>query len=96
MAHTVYRLSLAASLCSTWRERNFQVFQQHSTDVSGVIRQIEGDIMACMGSWRGIKNSDSNRLLASRWRVSAARILVLDHCSAILLMLLFLVVISFV
>lgn len=35
----------------------------------GLINQMEEDVRACMVSWKSIKKSDSNRLLAIRSRV---------------------------
>lgn len=71
LEHTVYRVSLAASLYWIWRERNFLsfFFQNKSRDVRGLINQMEEDVRACMVSWKSIKKSDSNRLLAIRSRV---------------------------
>ncbi|KAE9457723.1 hypothetical protein C3L33_10378, partial [Rhododendron williamsianum] len=68
--HTIFRLSLAASLCWIWRERNSCVFQHQIRTAEGLITLIEEEVRACLASWRRVERNDANILLAMEWRVS--------------------------
>ncbi|KAH7857607.1 hypothetical protein Vadar_014507 [Vaccinium darrowii] len=69
-SNIVYKLSLAASIYGLWRERNCRIFQQKVGPAATLLIQIEEQVRDCICSWRKVKRSDKNRLMAIAWRVS--------------------------
>lgn len=69
----IYELSLAASIHQpTWRERNNQNFKLFVSLLIIWVRELLKKLgTSCICSWRNLKPTDENRILAKGWGVGA-------------------------
>lgn len=69
MAHAVFELPVAATICWLWRESNGRIFQQQGMDCSSLQGVVIRDIQDNMSSWRGITASPQNLPIAATWSI---------------------------
>lgn len=60
LSHSLFKLSLAATLYHLWRERNFRVFQGKKGTPTNVIQKVIDDSGGCRSAWKNIKSSVVN------------------------------------
>lgn len=66
------KLSFAAALYWIWRERNSRQFQGTGISAEVLGLRVLDEVRSCLCSWRTLKPTDANWLMARDWRFSSS------------------------